>query len=134
MHGKFHFWPLLITKLQVLQYRSIAQFIVFKGWHWASEDINQIQWHQKMKLKNVADAWHLIEKEGLRLAVKYGSDDRHCAAWYHPSHWWILQSENQFPWLDRVAPQSVHLRCTQQHIHHYNLKVWEQFFQRFFMI
>jgi len=33
-----------------------------------------------MKLKNVADAWHLIEKEGLRLAVKYGSDDRHCAA------------------------------------------------------
>jgi hypothetical protein len=32
----------------------------------------------KNGLKNVADAWHLIEKEGL-LAVKYGYEDRHCA-------------------------------------------------------
>jgi hypothetical protein len=34
----------------------------------------------KNELKNVADAWHLIEKEGLMLGVKYGSEDRHCAA------------------------------------------------------
>jgi hypothetical protein len=31
-----------------------------------------------MKLKNVVDAWHMIEKEGL-LDVKYGFEDRHYA-------------------------------------------------------
>ncbi len=50
--------------------------------------------------------------KGSLLAVKYGPQERHCATW-HTSHWWIFQSENQSPWLDRVVPRSVHLHRTQ---------------------